>query len=235
MTRWLPFVGVAFLSATVAAIGTTALIGRGAGGDGVRAYLLEHPEVLQEAMEKLRLKQASAQIAPLRSQLETPYAQGYIGATDGDVTLVQFFDYACGYCRTSLPDLQRLVREDPKVKIVFRELPILSRESEAAARASLFAAQQGKYGPFHEAMYAAGQPSAEGILQAAQRAGLDQSRLQSAMADPKAEQEIVRNLGLARSLGFTGTPSWVIGDQVMSGAVGYDALKDAVAKARERS
>lgn len=232
MTKWLRYAGVALLSAVVASLGTVAALDLG-GGERVRAYLLQNPEVLQEAMERLRLKQAAAQIAPYRKQIETPYAGAWIGAKDGDVTLVQFFDYACGYCRASLPDVHRLVREDPKVRVVFRELPILSRESETAARVSLVAAEQGRFAAFHDAMYAAGRPSAESILAAARKAGLDEAQMRAAMAAPRAEQELGKNIELARILGFTGTPSWVVGDQVLSGAVGYEALKKAVAAARE--
>jgi protein-disulfide isomerase len=234
MTKWLPYAGVALLSGVIASLGTaTALQSRG--GEGVRAYLLQNPEVLQEAMDRLRLKQLAAQIAPHRQQIETPYAGAWIGAKDGDVTLVQFFDYACGYCKASLPDVQRLVREDPKVKVVFRELPILSRESEIAARASLAAAEQGRFQAFHDAMYAAGRPSPDTIAAAVRTAGLDQGKLEAAMNTPRAEQELGQNVELARTLGFTGTPSWVVGNQVLSGAVGYEALKKAVAEARERS
>jgi protein-disulfide isomerase len=228
MTRWLPLIAVAMLSSVGTAVAFTALDQR----QDTRAYLLAHPEVLQEAMEKLRLKQAAAQIDPLRRDLETPFAQGYMGAKDGDVTVVQFFDYACGYCRASLADLQRLVREDPKVRVVFRELPILSRDSETAARASLAAAQQGRYAAFHTAMYASGPPSAAGVATAAQKAGLDMTRIEAAMKAPDKDQELGRNVELARALGFSGTPSWVVGDEAMSGAVGYDALKEAVKKAR---
>jgi protein-disulfide isomerase len=234
MTKWLPYAGVALLSGVIASLGTaTALQSRG--GEGVRAYLLENPEVLQEAMERLRLKHVASQIAPHRRQIETPYAGAWIGAKDGDVTLVQFFDYACGYCKASLPDVQRLVRDDPKVKIVFRELPILSRESEIAARASLAAAEQGRFEAFHDAMYAAGRPGPDTIAAAVRKAGLDQSKLQTAMNTPRAEQELGNNVELARTLGFTGTPSWVVGNQVLSGAVGYEALKKAVAEARQGS
>lgn len=233
MTGWGSLVGVALASSAVTAAGTYALVGDGH-GERVRAYLLDNPEVLQEAMERLRQKQAAAQIAPLRRDLETPYAQGFIGAPSGDVTLVQFFDYACGYCKASLADLQRLVREDPKLKIVFRELPILSRESEAAARVSLLAAERGRYGAFHQAMYAAGRPGAATIPAAAKAAGIDTAQLQQALTSPKAGREITRNLELARALGVSGTPAWVVGDQVMSGAVGYEALKDAIAKVRKK-
>jgi protein-disulfide isomerase len=229
MSRWLPYVAIALLSSVSTAIGMTMLA---PGGQDTRAYLLEHPEVLQEAMQKLQQKQAAAQIEPHRRDLETPYAKAYIGADQPDVTLVQFFDYACGYCRQSLADLQRLVREDPKVRVVFRELPILSRESETAARASLAAAEQGRYGAFHTAMYAQGRPNGTAIAKAAAQAGLNATQLEAAMKSPNAERELTRNVELARSLGFSGTPSWVVGDEVMSGAVGYDALKAAVAKAR---
>lgn len=231
MTRWLPYAGVALLSAVSAALGTAAVMEQRAGGQ-VRAYLLKNPEVLQEVMERLRTKQMAAQIEPHRQQIETPYAGAWIGAKDGDVTLVQFFDYACGYCRASLPDVQRLVRDDKRVKVVFRELPILSRESEVAARASLGAAEQGRFAAFHDAMYAAGRPSPETIAGAVRQVGLDQAKLQAAMNTPRAEQELGRNIELARTLGFTGTPSWVVGDQVLSGAVGYEALKRAVEQAR---
>jgi protein-disulfide isomerase len=232
MTKLLPYAAVALASAGAAVIGTTALSREGAGGAQVRAYLLEHPEVLQEAMERLRLKQAAAQIAPLRRDLETPFARGYIGAERPDITLVQFFDYACGYCRASLADVQRLVAADPKLRVVFRELPILSRESETAARASLVAAQQGRYAAFHTAMYAQGRPSAAGVMRAAQAAGMSPIGLDAAMKAPDKAAELSKNVELARALGVTGTPAWVIGDQVLSGAVGYGALKDAVANAR---
>lgn len=234
MKSWLPYAAVAVVSTVATAVATTAWLESrgGAGGEAVRAYLLEHPEVIPEAMEKLRAKQAATQIAERRRELETPFAGAWIGAEKPDVTLVQFFDYACGYCRASLPDVQRLVREDPKVRVVFRELPILSRESEQAARVSLAAAAQGRFARFHDAMYATGRPSTETIATAARNAGLDPAQLQQAMRSEDAEREIVRNVEMARALGFSGTPSWVVGDQMLSGAVGYDALKKAVAEAR---
>lgn len=232
---WLPYAGVAVASALATAVVTTAAINTDGGdrGSEIRAYLLEHPEVLPEAMDRLRAKQTAAQIDENRRAIETPYAGGWIGAKDGDVVLVQFFDYACTYCRASLPDVERLVREDPKIKVVFRELPILSKESEAAARVSLAAAEQGRFATFHDALYAAGRPSEETIVAAAQEAGLDPASTQAAANSPAVEQEIERNLGLARALGVTGTPAWVIGDKMLSGAVGYAALKQAVADARK--
>lgn len=233
MSGWLSYAAVALASATAAAVGTTALGGGAGSGEQVRAYLLENPEVLQEAMERLRAKQTAAQIAPLRRELETPFAKGYIGAAKPEVTLVQFFDYACGYCRASLPDLQRLVREHPNLRIVFRELPILSPQSEIAARASLVAAQQGRYDAFHTAMYAQGRPSSAGAVKAAQIAGLNLAGMEAAMNAPDKRAELTKNIELARALGVTGTPAWVVGDQLLSGAVGYAVLKEAVTKARK--
>lgn len=236
MKQWIPFAGVALGAAAIASVGTAALVMHHArGGAQVRAYLLDHPEVLTEAMDRLRQKQAAAQIAPNRLALETPYAGAWIGAEKPDVTLVQFFDYACGYCRASLPDVQRLVKEDPKVRVVFRELPILSRESETAARVSLGAAEQGRFAAFHDALYAAGRPNAATIEQAARAAGLDLGKVQAMVKAPRTEQELAQNAELYRVLGFIGTPSWVVGNRIMSGAVGYDALKEAVAEAREKS
>lgn len=235
MTRWLPYAAVAAVSTLVTAVATTAWLDRSdGGGESVRAYLLEHPEVIPEAMDRLRAKQSAAQIADRRRELETPYAGAWIGAEKPDVTLVQFFDYACGFCRASLPDIHRLVKEDPKVRVVFRELPILSPDSERAARVSLAAATQNRFAPFHDAMYATGRPSTQAIADAARTAGLDPAQLQQAMRSPEVEREIGRNLEMARALGFTGTPSWVVGEQTLSGAVGYEALKKAVAEARAR-
>ncbi|HYZ48759.1 MAG TPA: DsbA family protein [Sphingomonas sp.] len=232
MTRWFSLGAVALVAAAVASLGTAALVEHRGRGTDVRAYLLANPEVLQEAMERLRAKQTAAQIAPNRHAIETPYAGAWIGAQKPDVVLVQFFDYACGYCRASLPDVHRLVKEDPRLRIVFRELPILSRGSEVAARASLAAAEQGRFAAFHDAMYATGRPDAETVAAAASAAGLDRAKLQSAMTAPRAEQELGQNIELARALGFTGTPSWVVGNQILTGAVGYERLKKAVEAAR---
>jgi protein-disulfide isomerase len=236
MTKWMPYVAVALVSIVGTSVVTTAVVGRaGAGsGEGVRAYLLAHPEVIPEAMERLRAKQMVAQIGDRRRAIETPFAGAWIGAAKPDVTLVQFFDYACGFCRASLPDINRLVREDPKIRVVFRELPILSADSEKAARISLAAASQNRFARFHDAMYAAGRPNVQTIAAAARAAALDPAAMQKVSSSPEAEQEIVRNLEMARALGFTGTPSWVVGDQLLSGAVGYEALKRAVAEARAR-
>ncbi|RHW18526.1 DsbA family protein [Sphingomonas gilva] len=200
----------------------------------VRDYILEHPEIIPEAIERLRARELAKVVDANRKAIETPFAGAWAGNPEGDVTVVEFFDYACGFCRQSLADVNRLIAEDKGVKVVFRELPVLSEESEVAARASLAAAEQGKFVAFHDALYEAGRPGAETIRIANAKAGIDTTRATAAMRTDRVETEIADNLALARQLGATGTPTWVVGDQVLNGAVGYEALKKAVAEARAK-
>jgi len=210
-----------------------AVVGGGAVAYGsrqsVRDYLLENPEILPEAMDRLRSRESAKMISTNRAALERPFAGAWAGARDGDVVLVEFFDYACGYCRKSNADVDRLLREDPKLKVVWREWPVLGPDSEAAARASLAAAQAGRFKPFYDSLFAAGRPTAEALARARAGAGLG-ADLPAAVADP----ELARNFELARGLEATGTPTFVVGDQILQGAVGYEALRDAIAEARER-
>ena len=174
-------------------------------------------------------------IVASRAKLETPFAGAWQGAADADVTLVEFFDYSCGYCRAANPDVEKLLAEDPKLKVVYRELPILGEDSQKAALISLAVAQQGApaYAAFHKAMWAAGRPSAATVEQALRAAGLDPAKVQSSADTTAVRGEIESNLGLQRTLALSGTPSWIIGDQVINGAVGYDELKSAIAEARK--
>ncbi|WP_196221685.1 DsbA family protein [Sphingobium sp. CAP-1] len=198
----------------------------------VHDYILEHPEIIPQAVEKLQAKRMSSTIDASRSALETPYAGAWEGAASADVTVVEFFDYACGYCRASLPDLAKLVGTDAKVKIVYRELPILSEESNDAAKVSLLAAERGQYMAYHKALYGAGKVTRDTIVAAAAKAGITKSEAESAIASRKYDAEIQSNIALAQKLQATGTPTFIIGDQLLNGAVGYDALKDGVASAR---
>jgi protein-disulfide isomerase len=195
---------------------------------------LEHPEIIPEAVERLQAKRVANSIGESRKAIETPYAGAWEGAANGDVTLVEFFDYACGYCRASLTDLAKLVAEDKGLKVVYRELPILSDESADAARVSLLAAEKGQYMPYHRALYAGGKVTRETILAAAAKVGIDRQAAEAAMANKKYDAEIQSNIALAQQLRATGTPTFVVGDQVLNGAVGYDALKQAVASARAK-
>lgn len=198
----------------------------------VHDYILEHPEIIPQAIEKLQAKRMSGTINENRSAIETPYAGAWEGAAKADVIVVEFFDYACGYCRASLPDLAKLVETDRNVKIVYRELPILSDESGDAAKVSLLAAERGQYMPYHRALYAAGKVTRESIVAAAAKVGISAADVQAATASGKYDAEIQSNIALAQKLQASGTPTFVIGGQVLNGAVGYDALKEAVAAAR---
>jgi protein-disulfide isomerase len=200
----------------------------------VHDYILAHPEIIPEAMDRLQAKQTAQQIAMNRKALETPFAGAWAGAAKGDVTIVEFFDYACPYCKASVPDLDRLLAEDKGLKVVFRELPILGEGSEEAARVSLSAARQNKFMAFHHAMYAADRPTAATIAKARTASGLDTGQVTRDSEAAAVRGEIASNMELARALSLTGTPTFVIGDRLLSGAVGYDELKKAIADARAR-
>lgn len=198
----------------------------------VREYILAHPEILPEAMENLQQRENAKALSGIREEVFAPFPGAVLGNPQGKVTLVEFTDFACGYCRTSVAHVEALVAANPDLRVVIRELPILSPASADAAKMALAAAEQGKYPAFHHAMFAAGQPGPETIAAAARAAGLDMARARKAVADPRLETELSRNLDFARRLGFSGTPSWIAGDRLLSGAVGQDRLAEAVEAAR---
>jgi protein-disulfide isomerase len=201
-------------------------------GKVVHSYVLDHPEILPLAMENLRKNEDAKQLAGVRGEIETPFPGAILGNPNGKVVVVEFADYACGYCKRSVADLDALIAENPDLKVVMRELPILSPQSADAARMALAAAEQGKYPAFHKAMYEIGKPDPQTIEAAAKAAGMDLERARKTIADPKLDAEIDRNMGYARQLGFQGTPSWVIGDRLLAGAVGKDELAKAIAQAK---
>jgi len=196
----------------------------------VRQGLLSDPRILSDAVDALRDAQYAPVLATNRAAIETPFASSWKGAAKGGVTLVEFFDYACPYCKASNPIIDRLLREDKDLKVVYRELPILGPDSITAARLSLEASKLGRFANFHDTLWAAGRPAPETIAVAAQAAGI----APKPNGDPEVEAELKRNYALAGQLGATGTPLFVIGDRVMNGAVGYDALKQAIAVARTK-
>lgn len=196
----------------------------------VRDYILNNPEILPEAMKRLQAREANQLVSRHRPALETPFKGAWAGAAKADVTLVMFTDYSCGYCRASAADIDRLLATDKKLKVVWREIPILGPDSEAAARAALAAAGQGRYLDFHRRLFAAGPPDEASIARAQKEAGVALPQ----DADGMINREIDTNLQLARQLGVTGTPTFVIGDQVLQGAVGYEALSKAISAARKK-
>lgn len=223
--------GLAVGAAATAAMTTSAPVATGdraAIEKVVHEYIVKHPEVITEALQELERRELAKAVDANRAAIETPFAGAWEGAKDADVTVVQFFDYNCGYCRAALGNVDKLLAEDKKLRVVYREFPVLGPSSETAAKLSLAAAKAGKYAAFHRAVYAAGQPEPAKVTNIAKQMGVDTSFA----ADPAAQAEIDANIGLARPLRLTGTPSWVIGDTVLVGNVDYATLKKAVADAR---
>lgn len=197
----------------------------------VRAGIMADPQVLVDASEALRQQQFTPVLAAHRAELETPFGTSWEGAGKPDVTLVEFYDYACPYCRASNPALEQLLKTDPKVRIVYRELPILGDESVDAARLSLAASKAGRFAQFHDTLWAVGKPSPQTLAHAAQAAGIPPQPVET----PDTDAELKKNFQLAGELGATGTPLFVIGNRVINGAVTYDMLKSAVEEARAKN
>ena len=196
----------------------------------VRQGLLADPQILVDTADALRDRQYEPTLTAQRAALETPFGSSWKGAAKPDVVLVEFFDYACPYCKASNPFVDQLVKEDKGLRVVYRELPILGPQSVAAARLSLAASKAGHFREFHDALWAAGRPGPESFAAATQAAGLTIPVAPS----PEAEAELTRNFKLASQLGATGTPLFIVGNKVMNSAVGYDVLKKAIADARAR-
>jgi protein-disulfide isomerase len=240
------FVLSAFLGAAalVALQAVLSVLGPHAPSDrAMHDYILAHPEVLMESVdrynERERAKAAREQsdaaqkaLAAIGARVETPYAGASAGNPKGDVTVVAFMDYACGYCRASLPAIDQLLKTDPRVRIVYREIPVLGPDSVVAARWALAAAEQGKFLAFHSALYAMDGPSTANIAASARLAGLDIPRAQAAIGSKAVEDELLSNSDLGGKLKMSGTPTWVVGKRVLYGAQDYAGLAEAVAAAR---
>ena len=199
----------------------------------VRDYILNNPEIIPEAIDILQNRQKAEVIDQVRSQIETPFADAaWAGNPNGDVTVVEYSDFACPYCKQTTADIDRVLKEDKNIKVVFRELPILSEASNNAALMALAAAKQGKYYEFHKTMFATGRPTPSTIESAAREVGIDLAEARRFIESPEARSEIQKNIDIARQLQFTGTPAWVVGDEAAVGAIGYDGLKEMIASAR---
>ena len=202
--------------------------------------ILENPEIVMQAVDILREREAAEQaeaaqaaLAEERGALESGDNAPVLGNPEGDVTLVEFFDYNCPYCRRAAQDVHALLEDDPELRVVFREWPILGDDSVEAARASLAAEMQNGYEAFHLAlMGGSGRVDAAAIDAAAEEAGLDLERLRADMQAPEVEAHIAESTKLAEALGITGTPAFVIGDQVVPGAVPADDLAALVEEVR---
>jgi protein-disulfide isomerase len=208
----------------------------------VRAYLLDHPEVIVEAMQRLQERRRSAEFDETRMLLEgradevfRDPASPVGGNPEGDATIVEFFDYNCPYCRRVAPVMLQAEAADTRLRIVYKEFPILGPNSVFAARAALAAHRQGKYVAYHKSlMRAEGTANEATVLAVATEIGLDITRLKEDMESPEIRAAIERNLELAQTLRITGTPSFVIGDRIIRGATDLSTLQSHVGEARKR-
>jgi protein-disulfide isomerase len=199
----------------------------GLGHGEVREYLVANPDILPEMAEAYQRNQAQRRLAGVANAVSVPFPGAVLGNPNGTKVLVKFTDYGCTFCRQSIAEVDKLIASDPQVKVVIREWPIFEG-SEAAARMGLAAARQGKYAAFYHAMFQLGPPSAATIAQAAQIAGLDMAAATQFAQSDAASAEIQRTMSLAQTLGFTGTPSWVAGGEVIEGLVPYERLEKAL-------
>ena len=211
-------------------------------GKIVREYLLNNPGVIFEAVERHRANQRRQQAkrdqTALREHrndiLADPHS--FVGGNpDGDVTLVEFFDYRCGYCKRFAPTLETIKKQDPKLRVVYKELPILGPDSMMGAQAALAAREQGRYVEFHEAlMRVKGNLDDQTIMTVARSVGLDTDRLSKDMQSPTILNALGNTRKLAAALGITGTPALIVGDEIVRGLVPLDRLAAMIAAARAK-
>jgi protein-disulfide isomerase len=234
---------VAFASAPLRAAETVSPLDREAIEKIVHDYLIQHPEVLIEAMksadDKLKADQAAETRAAVHAKQDellhdpsTPTG----GNPNGNVTIVEFFDYRCPYCKQVEPDIEALLKEDPKLRIVYKEFPILGPDSVTASRVALAALKQGadKYARFHSAMMnTKGQINEAVIMKVAADSGLDMARIKSDMKGPEIDAAIKRTYALADALNINGTPAILIGDTLTPGVVDLTGLRQLIADARK--
>jgi protein-disulfide isomerase len=219
---------IAILLAFVAGFaGAATYMVSGLAGGQIEGYLLANPDLLPRMASAWERQQAEDRLAAAGGEVRQPFPGAVLGNPNGSRTLVKFTDYNCGYCRASAAEVAKMIARDPELKVVVREWPIF-QGSQRAASWALAAGQQGKFEPFYTAMFEDGDTSEAGLLAAAEKAGLDVERLRRDAASPAIAVELSRNGQLARELGFTGTPSWIAGDQIIEGAVPASTLIDAL-------
>jgi protein-disulfide isomerase len=208
----------------------------------VREYILQHPEVLMQSVrafqERDRLAaqhRSNAAVAANRNELFGDPASPVTGPADAEIAIVQFFDYKCGYCRRVSPTLSKLLEGHKNVRVIFKELPILGPESHVASRAALAAAKQGAYGGFHQRLISLNAPITPAIIEdIGQQLGLDVEKLKSDMSSQEIEAILAQNQRLANAIGVQSTPSFVIGNELITGAVDLTRFEELISKNSSR-
>lgn len=230
--------------ATLAAMATTPISAQNLTPDEVKKLaleaILENPQIVMDAVAILREREAAETAAgaeqalvEFRDTLDGDPNAPVLGNPDGDVTLVEFFDYNCPYCRRAGEAVKALIAADPNLRVVYREWPILGPESVVAARASLASRKQGKYEEMHwELMGLEGRVNENAVMRIASSLGMDVDRLKADMQLPEIDAHIATSMEISRGLGFNGTPSFVIGDTTVPGFVEQADLEKLVDQAR---
>ena len=208
----------------------------------IETYLMSNPRILQRVSEALETQvrteqrdKAKAMIAEMSDAIYNDPDHIVLGNPQGDVTLVEMFDYNCGYCRNALPDLATLLAEDPNLKVILKEFPILSKESVDAARVAVLVGKDKKvdYWTFHQALFSSrGQVTGETALNEAQKLGMSKVDLALKAGSEEVSATIEKTYRLAKALNITGTPTYIIGSELIPGAVGLDELRGRIANMR---
>lgn len=208
----------------------------------IEHYIRTHPEVIEQSLQDLETKREAAEkarqkvaLGKRQQDLLTDPSSPISGNPNGEITLIEFYDYRCGYCKRAADAVTQLQREDPRIRVVYKDFPILGEPSELAAKAALASVAQGKHQAFHEALLALkGEMTKASILAAATEVGLDAKRLDTDMRNPEWNRVIEKNRALARELGISGTPGFIVGTELAPGALDLEGLKALIARAGNR-
>lgn len=206
----------------------------------IKSYLIEHPEIMVEVSRELEKKQdalkaveARKVIAEHKTVLFSGRHDAVLGNPKGDVTVIEFFDYNCGWCKRAVDDVANLVKADPKVRVVMKEFPIFGENSAVAAKAAMAASRQGKYWEYHVALMKEKQVTKDNVFTIAQRVGLNIPKLKADMADPEFDRVLAETQQLAQSMGIEGTPAFIVDDRVNVGYVPVSGLQSLLADVRK--
>ncbi len=202
----------------------------------IESYIKENPQLIMDTLESYRVKElarieedAKEKAADLSESFKKDTTHPFTGNKDGDIVVVEFFDYNCGYCKKALAGVQKLIKADDNIKIVFIDLPILGESSTLASKWSLAAQEQGKYFEFHQAlMNHRGQKVESELETLAETIGLDVEKLKTDVQDPKIDKMLSENKTLAESLGISGTPGFIIENEVIRGYVPYETMAELI-------
>jgi len=205
----------------------------------IERYIRAHPEVIIESIQALEAKREAEQkerqkvaLKAKQNELLHDPLSPVSGNPKGEITVVEFYDYRCGYCKKAAPAVTELQKSDPRVRVVYKDFPILGESSELAAKAALASQLQGKHQVFHEALFAShGDMTKEEIFKIAVRVGLDAKRLEADMANPGWQAVIDKNRALAHELGISGTPGFIVGEELVPGWLDLNGLKALIARA----